>query len=304
MDAVQLAAAHYAQQVGLARRVSEEMLTAWTRMNPANLDRSWASIVNRLLALLTGGQLLAAQAADPYVTATLAAQGISPTAAGALAAEQLAGVASDGRDLLSLLYQPVIATKTAIGAGHAPADALTAGQVLLDLITRTQVADAGRVAAGTALVARPAVGGYVRMVVGRTCSRCIVLAGRKYGWNAGFLRHPRCDCVHIPAREDLAGDMRTDPDKVFGSMSAAEQDKAFGKAGADAIRNGANISQVVNARRGMYTAGGTDYTRTSTTRSGQTPGRARLMPEAIFKQAAGDRDEAIRLLRLHRYLLS
>lgn len=87
-------------------------------------------------------------------------------------------------------------------------------------------------------------------------------------------------------------------------MSTAEQDKAFGKAGAEAIRNGANISQVVNARRGMYTAGGTDYTRTSTTRRGQTRGRARLMPEAIFKQAAGDRAEAIRLLRQHRYILS
>lgn len=192
MDAVQLAAAHYAQQAALARRVSDEMLTAWAGMSPANLDRSWASIVDRLLALLYGGQLLAAQTADPYVTATLAAQGISPAAAGAVAASQLAGVASDGRDLVSLLYQPVIATKTAIGSGSTATDALTSGMVLLDMIARTQIADAGRVAAGTSLVARPAATGYVRMVVGKTCSRCIVLAGRWYRYNVGFRRHPRC----------------------------------------------------------------------------------------------------------------
>lgn len=85
-------------------------------------------------------------------------------------------------------------------------------------------------------------------------------------------------------------------------MSPAEQDKAFGKAGAQAIRDGADIGQVVNARRGMYSAGGVDYTRESTTKRGVAEGQTRLMPESIYRLASS-RDEAIRLLRQYRYIL-
>lgn len=61
------------------------------------------------------------------------------------------------------------------------------------------------------------------------------------------------------------------------------------------------MSQVVNARRGMYTAGGRSLTRTSTTRFGTAPGRQRLMPEQIYEQA-GSRDQAVDLLRRNGYL--
>lgn len=70
----------------------------------------------------------------------------------------------------------------------------------------------------------------------------------------------------------------------------------FGKAGAEAIREGADMARVVNARRGMYTAGGRLFTHESAGR------RPRLMPEQILREADGDRGEAIRLLRLHGYL--
>lgn len=71
----------------------------------------------------------------------------------------------------------------------------------------------------------------------------------------------------------------------------------FGKAGAEAIRSGADMAAVVNARRGMYTAAdGRKYTREAATRR-----RLRLMPEQIFREAK-DRDDAIRLLRLHGYI--
>ncbi len=71
----------------------------------------------------------------------------------------------------------------------------------------------------------------------------------------------------------------------------------FGKAGAEAIRAGADIGSVVNARRGMYTAaGGRLYTRSGATRT-----RRRMMPEQIVREAT-DRDDTLRLLRLHGYL--
>jgi hypothetical protein len=76
----------------------------------------------------------------------------------------------------------------------------------------------------------------------------------------------------------------------------------FGQAGAAAIRDGADLGQVVNARRGMYTAAGRSLTVESTTRRGVAPGKVRLMPEQIYREARGDRDEAIRLLKRFGYL--
>ena len=67
------------------------------------------------------------------------------------------------------------------------------------------------------------------------------------------------------------------------------------------------MSQVVNARRGMYTAAGRSLTHTGVTAgalAGKRLGtRTRLMPEEIFRQSNGDRDDAIRLLRQHGYLI-
>jgi hypothetical protein len=78
----------------------------------------------------------------------------------------------------------------------------------------------------------------------------------------------------------------------------------FGKAGAEAIRAGADITQVVNARQGMQTA--TVFGRSAlvtTTARRRSSARVRLMPEQILLEAKGSRDEAIRLLKLHGYLI-
>lgn len=192
------------------------------------------------------------------------------------------------------------------------------------MIVRTQIADAGRVADGVANTTRGTV--YVRVAVGKTCGRCLVLAGRVYGWNKGFARHPRCDCKHLPSDRRHGHGLITDPRKAFDEMSRAEQDKRFGRAGAEAIRSGADIGQIVNARRGMSTtvdsAGrrqqaterifGRDLaiTREGITRfgiAGQRLGTSsrgiRLMPEEIYRLSGGDREQAIRLLKRYGYLI-
>lgn len=216
------------------------------------------SLLPRLLVVLTGAQQSVAARADGYLDEVLDVQGVAPEAVGRVSASALAGVASDGRDLADLLYQPAISTLVGIQRGATVDRALAGGRAGLDMIVRTQVADAGRVADQVALAARPEVTGYVRMLVGGSCSRCAILAGRRYRWNAGFKRHPACDCVHVPAREDTADEVMTDPKKYFASLSAEEQDRVFTKAGAESIRLGADIGQVVNARRGargLTTAG-------------------------------------------------
>jgi hypothetical protein len=129
-----------------------------------------------------------------------------------------------------------------------------------------------------------------------SCSRCVILAGRFYAVNAGFARHPRCDCVHIPVAESLHSEV-TSPRAYFDNLDPAEQDKTFTRAGAQAIRDGADPAQVVNARRGMQTAAdGRLYT---TEAAGRRP---RLMPEQIYADAA-NREDAIRLLKRFGYLL-
>jgi hypothetical protein len=287
VPALEVAARHARDRARLAARLRREARLAWRQVDPGRISATWAAQIPALLAALTAGQRAAASTADGYLDAQdLPGEArVNPAA--------FAGVASDGRDLRSLFAMPGIVTLEAIAAGHSLARAMAAGGALAELAAHTQVADAGRVADLTGMAGRGSPG-FVRMVVGATCSRCIVLAGRWYRWNAGFNRHPKCDCIGIPAAENDI-DLRTDPKKVFASMTAAEQDQVFTKAGAQAIRDGADMAKVVNARRGMQTADGRLYT---TEAAGKRP---RLMPEQIFREAK-DRDDAIRLLRLHGYI--
>jgi len=254
----EVAGLHARTRRRLAQVAAGEAARLWSQVDPARIGGSWMPLLARLLVLLTGAQQAAAGRADGYLDEALAAQDVATDRSGRVVTASLAGVASDGRDLVDLLYQPVIGSLTAIRRGATADRALAGGAFSLDLIVRTQVADAGRVADQVAMTARPEATGYVRMLVGGGCSRCAILAGRRYAFNAGFDRHPRCDCVHVPAREDTADEVMTDPKKYFASLSAAEQDRQFTKAGAEAIRLGADMGQVVNARRGargLLTAG-------------------------------------------------
>lgn len=318
---LEVAREHYAVRSRLVSAVAGEAGRLWRQVNPDRIGPSWLSLLARLLVVLVGAQRAAAGRADDYLDAVLAAQGISPVARDRVSAQALSGMASDGRDLAELLYRPAITALIGIGDGATVDRAMASGYATLDMIARTQVADAGRVADQVALTARPAATGYVRMVVGRTCSRCIVLAGQFYRWNDGFERHPQDDCVHIPTSEDTGDDVSTDPKAIFDSLTAVEQDEVFTRAGAQAIRDGADMGQVVNARRGMTTAASGQLIRNeaglfTTTEGGSRRGFAgrrlgarsgrpaeRLMPESIYELAAGDRAEALSLLKLHGYLV-
>jgi len=297
---LEVARAHARSRAALARRVRAEFASAWSAVDPARISESWSSRIATLLALLTGAQRIAGGSADTYLSAVLDEQGIDPAAEGAVSTSALSGVASDGRDLASLIAQPGIIAKVALAQGATIDRAMAAGGATAELIGHTQVADAGRVADQVALAARPAASGYVRMIVGSTCARCIILAGRWYSYNTGFQRHPNCDCIHIPGRENTAGDLRTDPDLAFAALDEAEQNRVFGKAGAEAIRLGSDMAAVVNARRGMYTAAVGKRSLLFTTEAAGRR-RRRLMPESILAEAT-DRDDVLRLLRLHGYI--
>lgn len=296
-SAADLARRRQLEQQRIARLAADAAGEAWSRIDPGNISVSWMAKLDQPLTAVTGAQQLAATTADAYVGEALAAQGIEGAVDGAVVASRLAGIASDGRQLASLLYQPAIHTLQTISAGSPPTRALQAGRLSLDMIVRTQVADAGRAATGIGITARGV--GYVRQLNPPSCARCVILAGKFFRWNTGFRRHPRCDCIHVPTTQGRAGVLHTDPRGYFDGLSRAEQDRTFTRAGADAIRDGADMGQVVNARRGMTAAGTT--TESTTRRGVARPGR--LMPEEIYRRSLGDRAEAVRLLRLNGYLI-
>lgn len=298
----QVAEVHARQQKRLAQKTAEQLTRLWRSVDPSQIRNSWSALLPEVVQLVATSQAAAAVSAGVYLDDALDAQGISTKAEGRLIARAFSLSASDGRDLAGLLYRPAVQTLTALKGGTTLARAQSAGLLSLDKIVRTQVADAGRAGESVGMTARPAVSGYVRMLNQPSCSRCIILAGKFYRWNAGFRRHPRCDCRHIPTRENVAGDIATDPKKAFGSMSAAEQDRAFGAAGATAIREGADLNKVVNARRGMDTATVSGRSIQVTREGVRRSQPIRLMPEQILREAKGNRQEAIRLLRLHGYI--
>ena len=90
--------------------------------------------------------------------------------------------------------------KVAVKSGLPIREALGQAERWLTGVTLTALADTARSVVGADIAQRTAIAGYVRMLNAPSCSRCIILAGKFFRWNEGFLRHPRCDCKHIPAQ--------------------------------------------------------------------------------------------------------
>lgn len=304
MPLPQAAADHYREQQRLTAVTIANARRLWARVDPTNLDPTWRRVLPQLAALQMAAQAAAASGSERYVDRVLAELDIDAEAAGTVVPQAFARSASNGRPLLDFLEGAASAAQGALTDG--PAAAASAGATWLDMAVQTQVADASRGATSVAIAARPTVAGYVRMLNPPSCSRCTILAGKFFRWNQGFRRHPRCDCRHIPSSENTAGDLTTNPRSYFDSLAEAEQDRIFTKAGAQAVRDGADLGQVVNARSGMYLADGAALaTRTGTRRGAAVRaagrGAQRLMPERIYEIAA-DRQQAIDLLRRFGYL--
>lgn len=189
----------------------------------------------------------------------------------------------------------------------------------LDLFVASEVIAAGADAASVEIVATPQWTNYVRVLDLPSCDRCVILAGRIYRDLEGFARHPNCDCQHWPvtswAEAEAAG-LVTDPMVAF----ERGQVRGLSKADTQAIRDGADMQAVVNAKRGggRRPKGMTNaitaemFGRTVKATTEGTTKRAawrkahpnlpiRLRPESIYEHAT-DRDDALRLLRLYGYL--
>ncbi|WP_332644072.1 VG15 protein [Aeromicrobium sp.] len=233
------------------------------------------------------------------------------------------------------LAEPIIATIDAIVP--APAEALPANwwddanefMANIEQLIASEIADAGRTASQVEFVSRPDWQNYVRMLNPPSCARCAILAGRIYRDLEAFDRHPGCDCVMIPVENwqeaHDAGYVSSAQDafdkgliRTRVSKDSDEYRPGFSKADEQAIRDGADITTIVNATRGTSQPGITNALRTEVfgrkvkaTTYGTTKRAAwrkanptrlvRLRPESIYEHAR-DRDDAIRLLKLYGYI--
>ena len=234
----------------------------WRFTEQRRLVSSWRGVLPQLVAVLTGIQIAAAESADAYVASALTAQGLNDAPEGTVNPQAFAGVTSDGWPLASLLLLPAITAQDLLNRGIPARQAMARGQASLELVTGTQVADVFRAVDSVAATARH-VQMYVRVLGPRPCSRCILLAGSQSSWQTAFKRHPLCSCSTLPSNRTQGREFLTDPNAYFESLSKDQQDRVFTQAGAQAIRDGADISRVVNARRraaGMRSA--SDYERT------------------------------------------
>lgn len=260
--------------------------------------------------VVAAGQIAMVNEVNAYQQTAMAEAGAD--VGGQLVAKTFAGMTGDGRTVAGLLAQTIPhagerydfllnelnpETLTSAAKIQTAMTALDDTQRWLDRYVATVLGDTQKAAMTTSIAASTATK-WVRAVNLPCCSRCAILAGRIYKWDANFLRHPSCDCYAIPVAENTSHDPATNVHDLFDSLSPAEQDRIFTAAGAEAIRNGADPTQVVNARRGMATPNALT-----------TGGKGRLTPGGILDQVdrlkltdSARRDQVRALLEQHRYI--
>ncbi len=312
---------YYLAQQRIVRTAANQAQTAWRQLDgPDTNPAVTADIRLQVVATVEQAQAEASALAPLYIAATLAAIGAVSDPVATLVAAAFSGLAANGLPLAALVDFALRHYRLALLAGVPPSEAHALGLAKLLTYVTTEVADAGRLARHAVAIIEPEIAGYERVVHLPACGRCILLAGRLYTFSTGFLRHPRCDCDMKPVTHDQWHDDRpgNDPRALFESMSPDQQNRAFGRGDAEAIRAGADISRVVNARRknSVYVAGGHEYTRDATTvrghgrQLGELAKRGRrysnsAVPRPTAAQlvnTARDQDELIRQLRRFGYL--
>ena len=292
MQTPQAATDHYLLQQKINVSTVSGAKKLWGRMG-TDFDTSWRTIRPEMLAFVQTGRMAAAVSAASYTPQVLAETGQSLESVGQIIPSAFVAYAPDGRAMDSLLDTAVIRSKMAVAGGATATEALSTGGKWLTGTLLTVMSDTSRSVVSADIIQRPKVGGYVRMLNTPSCSRCVILAGKWFRWNEGFKRHERCDCVHIPASENVAGDMRTDPYEYFNSLSIKDQERVFGKRESQAIREfGADIYRVMNVKlRGLGTAKGNLKFGTPTKRT---------VDDILSKTST--REIAIQNLQYHGYI--
>lgn len=292
MDSL-LAARWRASSSREAARVARFAGATWRdSVDPSNIKASWQLAVPALAWGIAQSQARVADEAAEYVSATITRAGERPATSLAVSGAALAQDVLPGVTRSLEAAPSIVLSRLAVGIDFD--SAMTSGWYSVTRLANTAVQTVAGEAVDIAQIADQRISGYVRYLVTPSCGRCALLAGRFYPWSAGFQRHPKCDCQHRPVthKEKKTGDFDKGvigPNTYFASLNQADQNKYFGKAVAEKVRETGDVYGAVNANRGMYARGGHSKRGVSELNS------KRL--DYAMAMAGGDRAKAIEHLR-------
>lgn len=266
--------------VSRAEATSRAAARRWSSLRSVG---DWRTVLPGVTGLAAAGRVSAARSSGH-------AAGLLLGSDAAVVSTAWGTSASDGRPLVSLLYSAVVRGRSLYGSGLSDAQIVKVSGDWLSVLVRGQVMDAGRSASAVVTAATDGAG-WVRYVSPPCCQRCAVLAGKWFRWNEGFARHPGCDCTHSPAKGRVpAGYTPTIADDQIRDLTEAQK---------IALDEGADRNRVLNAYRRANSSA--ERLRMATTKE-LAHGRVRLTPEGIIARAK-NRDDVVRMLREHGYLL-
>lgn len=236
-------------------QTTARLLRLWGQVSVDDLDAGWLSVEAEMVAAVSAATVQNAAASGRMVASVGRVDG---TTGDMVVPHAFAGVDGSGRSSGGLMHGAVTTTKERIKAGAGARTAFMAGGAYLAAMSKTLIADVARSSASVASVGRSYVR-YVRVVSPGACNRCAILAGSDM-FSKPFERHPACRCTSVPVREgeSIPDGLHGSPADHFEALTREEQDRIYTKAGAEAIRLGADPIQVVGARRG---ASGMSYSR-------------------------------------------
>ena len=306
-DVVRAASRHKQDTAELTNAALIRAANSWKKVNPGSVVSSWEMLMPSTIGAVMLAQRETITSNENYLDFAFNDQNIDGLD-GSLRPGAIVGtMPATGATLEAALSGVAYHTLDRIGRGRSTNEALQAGMIELSQLVQYAVADTSRAASSVRIGTTPTQIGYVRVASAGCCARCAVLAGRYYEWNTGFLRHPACKCLHFPSTAVGAAESATDPYAAFEALSPQEQDRIYTKAGAEAIRNGADMNQVVNSRRGMTASG--RFTSEGSGRRGfyrqSTAGQAgkrRLSVNEIMRRANGNKERFASMLTDYGYL--
>ncbi|WP_242883986.1 hypothetical protein [Actinomadura litoris] len=243
----------------IAVRATGQAADLHAQVNAAGpIGPQWLDLAPAAAALLADAQASAALVALAYLGEHAEACGAAPAPGPYLSPRAVVGHTSAGYDLAAVLGQLVGLARRRLAAGQAPDAAWRATAPRLTRIVRTEVADAHREYLSGALCLDDRIIAYQRLVMPPACGRCLILAGQRYTFSAGFKRHPGCaGCTHVPiyhvpGRGEVGGTPADHtPRGLFGQMTPAQQLAALNgdPDAVAAVRDGVDMFAVVNGQR-------------------------------------------------------
>ena len=308
-DAVQAASRHKENTEKLTQAAFENAGRAWKRVNPGSIVSSWQTLSAGVIGAVMLAQTETIENSNDYIDFAFNEQNIDGLDARLRPGAIVGTMPATGATLDAALAGVAYHALDHIGRGRSVREAMDGGMLELAQLVQYAVADSSRASAKVRIGTTQTSVGYTRVVSAGCCARCAVLAGKFYRWNDGFLRHPNCLCLHFPATSAVAAQTATDPYEAFEALSEKEQDRIYTKSGAEAIRNGADMNQVINSRRGMTTSG--RFTSEGATKRGYfrisseagRAGKRRLSVDEILRRSGQDKARFVSLLTEYGYFI-